>query len=165
MNRLLTAAAVAVALAAAVPWIDNASRGPKPRDPRAPGREPEGEGTVALTADRAGHFMVRAGLGDRDIDLMVDTGATTVTLTHEDARQLGLRPSPDDYRVPVATANGLVRAASVRIHELRVGTIRLGDVKALVVPPGALSRSLLGMSFIGRLSRFEMRGRRLILEG
>jgi aspartyl protease family protein len=165
MSRLLAAAAVAVALAAAVPWIDNASRGPKPRDPRAPSPEPEGKGVVALTADRAGHFTVRAGMGDRCIDLMVDTGATTVTLTHEDARQLGIHLWPDDHRVPVATANGLVRAASVRIHELRVGTIRLGDVKALVVPPGALSRSLLGMSFIGRLSRFEMRGRRLILEG
>ena len=165
MNRLLTAAAVAVALAAAVPWIDNASRGPKPRDPRAPSPEPEGKGVVALTADRAGHFTVRAGMGEGCIDLMVDTGATTVTLTHEDARQLGLRPGPDDYSVPVATANGLARAAAVRLDELRIGTIRLRDVKALVVPAGALSRSLLGMSFIGRLSRFEMRGRRLILEG
>jgi aspartyl protease family protein len=163
MSRLL-AAAVAVALAAAVPWIDNASRRPKPRDPRAPGPG-NGKGVVALTADRAGHFTVRAGMGEGCIDLMVDTGATTVTLTHEDARQLGVRPMPDDYTVPVATANGLARAAAVRIDELRVGTIRLRDVRAVVVPAGALSRSLLGMSFIGRLTRFEMRGRRLVLEG
>ena len=163
MSRLLTAA-VAVALAAAVPWIDNASRRPKPRDPHAPGPG-NGKGVVALTADRAGHFTVRAGMGEGCIDLMVDTGATTVTLTHEDARQLGVRPMPDDYTVPVATANGLARAAAVRIDELRVGTIRLRDVRAVVVPAGALSRSLLGMSFIGRLTRFEMRGRRLVLEG
>ena len=164
MSRLLTAAAFAVAIAATMPFLDSASRG-KAREAEPPNPEPEGgRGMAALAADRSGHFTVTADVRGRTVDMMVDTGATTVTLTNDDARRLGLVPRLADYTVPVATANGIARAASVRIDELRIGSIRVRDVKALVAPAGALAQSLLGMSFINRLSRFELRAGRLILE-
>lgn len=57
----------------------------------------------------------------------------------------------------------MTRAAPVTLKEVRVGAIRVRDVKAIVAREGALGVNLLGMSFIGALKRFEMKGERLTL--
>lgn len=95
--------------------------------------------------------------------MMVDTGATTVALTEATARRLGIRPARTDFRYPVATANGTVMVALVELGDVRVGGITVRDVAATVVPGDALRTNLLGMSFLGRLSRFEMAGDQLVL--
>ena len=95
--------------------------------------------------------------------MMVDTGATTVALTEATARRLGIRPARSDYRYPVSTANGVVMVALVTLDEVKVGGIGIRDVEATVIPGDALATNLLDMSFLARLSRFEMAGSQLVL--
>ena len=72
---------------------------------------------------------------------------------------------PSDFDTVVRTANGTAEMASVYLDEVRIGPIRLPAVQALVAPQGLLEQSLLGMNFISRLRRFDMRGRQLVLSG
>jgi aspartyl protease family protein len=72
-----------------------------------------------------------------------------VALTAETASQLGL--TPQDYDVPMSTANGISYAAHVTLRHLQIGEINLYDVPASVAKPGALSNNLIGMSALKRL--------------
>ncbi|HEX8167937.1 MAG TPA: TIGR02281 family clan AA aspartic protease [Beijerinckiaceae bacterium] len=125
-----------------------------------------GEGDrVVVSADLAGHFVVHPTLDGKRIRMLVDTGASLVVLSHEDARLVGVAVSPRDYTHRAGTANGVVQAAPVRFAEIRVGDIVVRNVDALVLPPGRLGTSLLGMSFLKRLGGFEVAQGRLILKG
>ena len=117
---------------------------------------------VTLKADARGHFLTEASINGRGIPVMVDTGATSVAIRHEDAGALGVRPMmPSDYTVPIATANGTARAARVTLAEVRIGDVRVKNVDALVMPERALGTNLLGMSFIKRLRNVELASGRL----
>ena len=95
---------------------------------------------------------------------MVDTGATVVALRYEDARALGLVFPGDKFDARVRTANGEGRAKRVQLRSVTFGTITVRDVDALVLEQGALATNLLGMSFLRRLSRFEVQRGVLVLE-
>ncbi len=128
--------------------------------------EPAGERVVTVAADSRGHFLVHPSVNGRRIRMMVDTGASVVALTHEDARTLGVLPSSaQDYTRPVSTANGVVRVATVKLPALKVGDVEIRNVEAVVMPEGRLSTSLLGMSFLKKLRSFEIAGGRLTLRG
>ena len=120
--------------------------------------------SAELRADSRGHFEVQALVNGRAVDVMVDTGATSVALRYEDALRLGLRPDPDEFSIPISTANGTTKAARATLAEVRVGDVRVKNVEALVVPAKALATNLLGMSFMRRLAKVEMAGGRLFLE-
>jgi aspartyl protease family protein len=122
-----------------------------------------GPRTVEVGADRSGHFMVGAHVNGRAVTMLADTGASSVVLTQDDARRAGFNPGTLNYTVPVVTANGTAHVAPVSIDRLEVDGIVMNDVAAFVARPEALQHSLLGMSFIGRLSRFSMEGGRLLL--
>lgn len=109
-----------------------------------------------------GHFMVEAMVNGVPIDFMVDTGASHVVLTLEDARKLGLSPSNLSFTQQFQSANGLVRAAPVELREFRIGQFRLYDLEASV-NGGPLPISLLGMSFLERLRSYEVARGRLVL--
>ena len=125
----------------------------------------EGGGRIVVSADLRGHFVVHPTLDGKRVRMLVDTGASFVALSHEDARLAGISVSPRDYTRRVATANGIVAAASVRLAEVKVGDIAVRGVEALVLPPGKLGTSFLGMSFLKRLGGFEVAQGRLILKG
>jgi aspartyl protease family protein len=120
---------------------------------------------IVVSADLAGHFVVHPALDGRRIRMVVDTGATFVALSHEDARLAGVAIPPGGYTRRIETANGVVAAAPVRFSEVRIGDIVVRGVDALVLPPGRLGTSLLGMSFLKRLGGFEVAQGRLILKG
>ncbi|HEX8666259.1 MAG TPA: TIGR02281 family clan AA aspartic protease [Beijerinckiaceae bacterium] len=122
-------------------------------------------GRIVVSADLAGHFVVHPTLDGKRIRMMVDTGATFVALSHEDARLAGVAVPPGGYTRRIETANGVVAAAPVRFSEVRIGDIVVRGVDALVLPPGRLGTSLLGMSFLKRLGGFEVTQGRLILKG
>lgn len=121
------------------------------------------ERSVTLQADRSGHFAVEARINGRRASLLADTGATLVMLTYEDARNAGFSDAELRYTARSRTANGVARVARVRLDRVEVGDIMVRDVEALVAEPGKLHINLLGMSFIGKLTRFELRGRELVL--
>jgi aspartyl protease family protein len=120
--------------------------------------------TVTVRGDARGHFQVEGSVDGRRLDFMVDTGATVVALRERDAARLGIFPSPRDYTGRTSTANGVIKVAPVRLSSLEVNGIRIYDVNAVVIPDEALSVNLLGMSFLGRVRRFEMANGRLVME-
>jgi aspartyl protease family protein len=103
-----------------------------------------------------GHFAAEATINGTDIRVLVDTGATDVALSYEDATEVGLHPANLDYDVPVATANGMTKAAQVVLDKVDIDGVRVENVNGLVLPEGALHGTLLGMSFLGRLSSFKI---------
>lgn len=115
---------------------------------------------IAKAAD--GHYWAQAEVDGRWVKFLVDTGASAVALTGDDAKRLGIDVASLDYARPVMTANGATKAALVTLPHIAVGGARVDDVQALVVRDG-LPTSLLGMSFLGRLERFEATRTALIL--
>lgn len=107
---------------------------------------------VVRSAD--GHYWAQADIDGRAVKVLVDTGASVVALTREDAARLGLKLTPADFDAEVMTASGVARAAPVTLERVTVAGAVVGDVEALVVEQG-LTHSLLGMSYLGRLSGFE----------
>lgn len=105
--------------------------------------------SVVLAADSRGHFMVEGVINGGAMRLLVDTGASAVSLPASDARRLGI-----DYRKGergvTQTANGNAIAYRVRLDSVKVGAIELSGVDAIVIESG-LEIGLLGMSFLNRL--------------
>jgi aspartyl protease family protein len=112
-----------------------------------------------------GHFNANVKVNGKSISMIVDTGASTIVLRPEDAKKAGIDVSALTYRVPVITANGRTVAARVRLDEVSVGPLDRKKVDALVAQPGALTQSLLGMSFLSRLRSYEFSGDFLTLRG
>ncbi|MBX3578173.1 MAG: TIGR02281 family clan AA aspartic protease [Rhizobiaceae bacterium] len=125
----------------------------------------DGNGGTVVMIDKSpnGHFEARAGVNETTITFMIDTGASSTVLTEADARRAGYDPAALSYAVPISTANGTATAAHVTADRIAVGAIERRNVPMLVVQPGMLDQSLLGMNFIGTLSGFDVRGDRLIL--
>jgi len=121
--------------------------------------------TVEIVRGRAGDFPIRARINGAQVPMVLDTGASSVVLTHDAAKAAGLPLEVLDYDVNVETANGRTRAASVTLDRLAVGDIVERAVPALIAQPGRLRRSLLGMTFLNRLESWQVRGDRLMLRG
>ena len=116
-----------------------------------------------MEGDRQGHFQVEARVEGRFVEFVVDTGASLVVLPESSAAMAGIRPQPRDYTAIAVTANGKIRAAPAKIDRIEIGGITVYDVPAMV-PDEALSKNLLGVSFLSRLRRYEYANGRLLLE-
>ncbi len=124
----------------------------------------EAGNSVVIMRDGGGHFAVRAGVNGVTMTLLLDTGASLVTLTPEDAAKTGIDTTRLDFIMPIETANGRINAAPITLHRISIGSIVRDNIKALVAPPGALQESLLGMSFLNSLSGYAISGDRLVLK-
>ncbi len=158
----LAVAAMAVASAFTAAWWLNHLDGPAPAhaavqvqsDWPPETRQTSVGGATQILRGADGHWWADALVEGRAVRLMVDTGATVVALTPEDARRLGLTLTAADFADEITTAAGPARAARVTLRALSVGGVRVDDVQAVVVEHG-LPHSLLGMSWLSRLSGFE----------
>jgi aspartyl protease family protein len=110
-----------------------------------------------------GHFLLRGEVDGAPVEFIFDTGASTVVLANADAARAGFDVAGLDYRIPVMTAAGMTHVAPVRLGEVAIGDIRITDVRGAVAKAGELDTSLLGMTFLDRLSGFEVRRDRLVL--
>jgi aspartyl protease family protein len=121
---------------------------------------PSAPETLALHAGGAvikasdGHFWADGEVNGAPVRFLVDTGATAVALTPQDAERLGIDLSELRYGYNVVTAGGRARAAPVRLASVNVAGAKLENVDALVIEKG-LDASLLGMSYLGRLTSFQ----------
>ena len=116
----------------------------------------------ALTTRGGRLIFTQVSANGRTGRFLVDTGASAVALTLDDARRLGFEPRDLNYTYQVTTAAGQVRAAKVSLSEVSVAGAQVRDVDALVIEKG-LQTSLLGMTYLGRLSQFEATQTSLIL--
>jgi aspartyl protease family protein len=120
-------------------------------------------GEVIVNRRLSGEFAIAGRVNGARVTFLFDTGASAVVLTAADARRVGVDASDLSFHVPVATANGAAMAAEVRLDKIAVGPIVMRDVAALVARPGALSESLLGMSFLERLKSYTVERDRLVM--
>ncbi|MEM1044890.1 MAG: TIGR02281 family clan AA aspartic protease [Pseudomonadota bacterium] len=118
---------------------------------------------VVLTRSGDGHFRANARINGVSADVLVDTGASTVTLTYETALAAGYDPASLPFRTPVSTANGIAMAAPVRLESVAIGPLVFDEVEALVAERGRLSSNLLGLSFLSRLESYAVRGDRMTM--
>jgi aspartyl protease family protein len=130
-----------------------------------PGRAMTHGHTVELARAGTGDFRVGTEVNGVRIAMVLDTGASSVVLTHDAARDAGLPTEFIKYAVNVDTANGHTLAAPVMLDRLAIGGIVERQVPALIAQPGQLKTSLLGMSFLNRLQSWEVRGGRLLMRG
>lgn len=118
---------------------------------------------AVLTADPLGHFRTTVYVNGHPLPMLVDTGASFIAMSSDDARQLAL-----DYRrgqqVPIQTANGRIEAWRVNLASVRVGDITVYNVDAVVteVPREAGGMPVLGMSFLNMVE-LQRRGNTLML--
>jgi aspartyl protease family protein len=120
---------------------------------------------VEVPRGQGGEFTLKAKINGVTAPMVVDTGATSVVLTYETAKAAGLPLELLDYNVEVETAGGRTKAARLTLDRLAVGKLVERSVPALVVPHGQMKTNLLGMSFLDRLERWEVRSDRLMLHG
>ncbi len=117
---------------------------------------------LVVEADSRGHYYVDAEINGEAVRFLVDTGASMVALSPDDAERIGFRPGPAEFTGRANTANGIARVAPVMIDEIEIGDITVRNVPGAVMDT-AMRNSLLGMSFLTRLSGYEVRENRLIL--
>jgi aspartyl protease family protein len=121
------------------------------------------EGRIELPRAPDGHYYLTAQVNDVPLRFVVDTGASQIVLSQQDARRAGIDTGSLVYTGRAFTANGEVRTAPVRLDRVEVGAIRDSDVRA-VVNGGDMAGSLLGMEYLQRFSRVEITGGKLVLE-
>lgn len=119
---------------------------------------------VRIKAGHGGHFYTEVRMNNRTVKVLVDTGATMVAINETTARKIGIRLKASDFKYKVNTANGVAKMAAATIKEIRIGNIRVQNVRAGVSRDGALSTTLLGMSFLNQLKRFGVSNQTLLLE-
>lgn len=122
----------------------------------------QGGDAISFRPRGDGHFHVEALVDGVRMRFLVDTGASDIVLSPADARRLGFDPDRLEYTRVYETANGGGRGAPVTLGELVLGPIRLAEIPASVNAT-PMSSSLLGMSFLNRLSGYEVRDGRLTL--
>jgi aspartyl protease family protein len=128
--------------------------------------EPEAKlsgSTVALRKSDDGHFHANARVNRAMVSFLVDTGASSIALTLQDANRVGFKTRDLNFSVPISTASGMTFGAPIMLDKVAIGQITVRDVQAIVIKDG-LDTSLLGMSFLGRLQKFEASRNQLILK-
>jgi aspartyl protease family protein len=113
------------------------------------------DGSVSFPAGPDGHFYVQATVNGGRVTFMVDTGASDVVLTPNDARRIGFDLAGLEFDQLAETANGMVRGASIEIDSLVVGPIAMSGLRA-AVNEADMSDSLLGMAFLNRLQGWRV---------
>lgn len=121
-------------------------------------------GATELRRASDGHFYAPVTVGAKPITMMIDTGASIVALTGEDARLAGISWSPADLTVVAHGASGPVRGVALRLTSLRLGNTEVQGVEAVIVPEG-LPVSLLGQSFLTHVEPMRIERDRMLLGG
>ncbi len=138
--------------------------------PRLMGVQQDMEGrALEVRRGRDGHFHLTLDLTGppggipTQIRFILDTGASELVLTREDAAKLGFGDGDLAFIGTARTANGITRTAPVRLERVMLGASEQQNVRALV-NEGELHVSLLGMGYLSRFSRLEIAGDRLRIE-
>ncbi len=119
---------------------------------------------VSIPADKTGHFRTELRFNGRKVEGLIDTGATLVAMNETTARKIGITVSRSEFKYDVNTANGKARAAVVRVDSIEIGRIRVDGVDAVVMEDKSLHNTLIGMSLLKQLARFEVKDEVLVLE-
>jgi len=103
-------------------------------------------------------FIANGDVNGQSLEMLVDSGAATIVLRQSDAEKAGIDIRHLAFDTPLKTANGTSYLAPVQLKSVRVGQVSVEDVEALVAKPGTLNENLLGMSFLRRLTSYQVAG-------
>lgn len=123
----------------------------------------EGGDAIEVPRSADGHFHLTLRINGEPVEFLVDTGATDMVMSLDDARRVGLNPDDLDFLGTARTANGTVRTAFATLDEVALGPVLFRDV-GVAVNGGEMRGSLLGMTFLRRFDRLEISDNRLRLE-
>ena len=124
-------------------------------EPSAPGIE------VSLQRSSDRHFYATASVNGHDVRFLVDTGASEIALTEDDARKVGIKFDPDRYELLGEGASGFVRGQYVNLDTIQIDGIHEKGVKAVVVEGAAVS--LLGQPFLENIDEIVIRKGEMVL--
>lgn len=119
-------------------------------------------GQIELPREADGHYYMTLEIENTPVTFVVDTGATEIVLSLQDAERIGIDTQTLAFDGRASTANGTVRTARVTLRDVRLDDTSEGSLAASV-NEGALDTSLLGMSYLSRFSSVELRGDRMFL--
>lgn len=117
---------------------------------------------VELDRDMDGHFYANVDVGGQSYRMIVDTGASVVALSEQDALDMGLTWHEDDIAPVAQGASGPVMGVYTNIRHMAVGYHEASDVRAIIITEGS-SISLLGQSFLSTLENVQIAGDRMVL--
>lgn len=121
------------------------------------------DGAIIIPKEIDGHFHLTVTINDRPIEFLVDTGASDIVLTREDAARVGFDPNRLDYWGMANTANGTVRLATIRLETVRLGEFIDKNIRASV-NKAPMEKSLLGMRYLSKFSAIEISNDQMILK-
>lgn len=127
----------------------------KPADPAAAGVEV----TLQRSSDR--HFYATANVNGRDVRFLVDTGASEIALTEDDARKVGIKFDPAKYELLGEGASGFVRGQYVDLDKIQLEGLHQNATKAVVVEGANVS--LLGQPFLENIDEIVIRKGEMVL--
>lgn len=108
-----------------------------------------GRGQVAVPVHLDGHYYLTLDINNTPVRFVVDTGASEMVLTQDDAQAVGLNTDALIYSGLASTANGTVRTAPVQLDVVQLGDVTDTQLRA-VVNGGEMDKSLLGMEYLQR---------------
>jgi len=119
-------------------------------------------GEMEISASEGGGFHANGTVNGTPVRFLVDTGASSIVLSPQDARRLGIDIDSLVFNRAYETANGIGYGASTTVDELTLGHIRLTNVP-VSINQAPMRSSLLGMTFLNRMKSFNISGRKLVL--
>lgn len=117
---------------------------------------------AVLERQMDGHFYADAAVNGSDVHFLVDTGASAIALTGDDARSLGLQWNDNDLLPIGRGASGTVMGVPVTLSSVELGGIRAQSVQAAIIPEG-LDVSLLGQSFLSKAESIKINDNKMEL--
>lgn len=123
----------------------------------------EEQGRIELPRAEDGHYYVDLDINGNRVPFVVDTGATSVVLTQQDAKRIGIPPESLVFFTQAMTANGPVDTAPVTLDDVALGPFHDVDIPAYV-NGGDMDMSLLGMTYLNRFASIQITGNTMILQ-
>lgn len=117
---------------------------------------------IVVNISSDGHFYINTKINGVAVRFMVDTGASDIVLSLQDARRVGIDLKRLNFNRIYHTANGKIAGAMVEVRDFTISNVEFHDVE-VSVNKAEMSTSLLGMSFLRRFSKYEFYQDRLIL--
>jgi aspartyl protease family protein len=163
-----------IALVLAIAWLfprDTALTSPPPAEPKQfvitknAKAENAGAGSydaVELERQPDGHFYAEAEVDGTAVRFLVDTGASMIALSANDAETLGLDWNEAELQHVGRGVSGDVKGKRVLLKSITLGDLQADNVEAVIIPTG-LDRSLLGQSFLSRVNSVNIEGDRMTL--
>ena len=128
---------------------------------RSPQTSDPGSGTITLERNFDGHFYADAQVNGATVHFLIDTGASGIALSSDDARRAGLAFNVANAEVIGSGASGAVMGHWVQLNRVQLGLKSVSNTPAVILEGG--DRSLLGQSFLSQFGSVEIHDDTMVL--